>query len=99
MELDDTKEMTWALIKDTCRNLSCLYPKPHDQRTSYLLITMQYHICNVLGILGIYLLSNTLIFICNLHSINYKIETARSKRLVFTLDVFICSIHKLKNNV
>ena len=37
MELDDTKEMTWDLMKNTSRNLSCLYPRAQTQRTSYLL--------------------------------------------------------------
>ena len=41
---------------------------------------MQNYICNSLDILDIYiyLLTNTLIFINTLHSINYNVETALS---------------------
>ena len=46
---------------------------------------MHNYICNVLGTIRVYLLTNKRIFICNMHS-NYNIETLRSKKLVLIRD-------------
>ena len=76
---------------------------------------MQNYICNVLGTLGVYLLTNKRIFICNMHN-NHNIETLRSKKLVLIRDgcegqdcnilhtyalniVVLCFIHRLNHNV
>ena len=65
-------------MKDTSRNLSCLYPKHPLKELAIYYITMQNYLCNNLGTLGVYLLTNKCIFIFNIYS-NYNIETLRSK--------------------
>ena len=47
---------------------------------------MQNYICNVLGTLGVYLLTNKRIFIFNMYS-NYNIETLRSRMTSSKIDL------------
>ena len=42
-------------MKDTSRNLSCLYPKHPLKELAIYYITMQNYICNSLDILDIYI--------------------------------------------